>query len=193
MLHGCWICSMEVTTLLTKQEFRLGFGGPWQHRWRSLDDMNEMRSPWKLEAPAKTYTLFFIYAQIHLYMEKMSWMEENKVINSYWLSLWMEVILNHRKLKRSKWQLQILLRNLEKMIHSTRNPRLCGNQTRNLFFSCVNGTLKSWSHKGDEMKATITSFSKVFIVSMIPLIYLSTNGRKLIDHPNTCRLTTRIT
>jgi len=43
-----------------------------------LDEANAMRYPRKLEAPATTYTLFFIYAQFHLYMENMSWMEEKQ-------------------------------------------------------------------------------------------------------------------
>ena len=37
-----------------------------------LDEVDGMRSPCKLEALATTYTLFFIYAQIHLDMENMS-------------------------------------------------------------------------------------------------------------------------
>jgi len=37
-----------------------------------LDEANEMRSPCRSKYHATTYTLFFIYAQIHLYMENMS-------------------------------------------------------------------------------------------------------------------------
>ena len=41
-----------------------------------LDEVNEMRSPYRLEALATTYTVFFIDAQFNLYMEKMSWKEK---------------------------------------------------------------------------------------------------------------------
>ena len=36
-----------------------------------LDEANGMRSPCRPEAPAETYTHIFIYAQFHLYMEKL--------------------------------------------------------------------------------------------------------------------------
>ena len=106
----------------------------------------------------------------------------------------MEVLINHSKIKRAKWQLQVLLRNLETMIYATRNLKLCNDQTINMFLGYVNGTLKPWSHKGDEAEATTTIFSEVFTVTIVPLIYLSTNGSKLSNHPNTCSLNkTKIT
>jgi len=38
---------------------------------QGLCEVNEMRSPYNLEAPATTYICVFIYAQIHLYMGKI--------------------------------------------------------------------------------------------------------------------------
>jgi len=37
-----------------------------------FDEVGEMMSPCRSETLATTYIIFFIYAQIHLYMEKMS-------------------------------------------------------------------------------------------------------------------------
>jgi len=100
----------------------------------------------------------------------------------------MEVLIKHRKIKKPKWKLQVLLRNWEIVLYATRNPKLCSDQTINMFLGSENGTLKPWSHKGDEVESTITRISKVFTFTIVPLIYLFTNGSKLSNHPNTCIL-----
>jgi len=74
------------------------------------------------------------------------------------------------------------------MIYAIRNPKSCSDKIINMFLGSENGILKPWSHKGDKAKATTTRFSEVFTFTIVPLIYLFTNGSKLSNHPNTCRL-----
>ena len=67
-----WNCSRKMSTLLQNKNLDYGLVDFSSIGGADLDGAGEMRSPYRSKTRAITYIMFFIYAQLHLYMENMS-------------------------------------------------------------------------------------------------------------------------
>ena len=148
-------------------------GRIWREVEKTYMGVVEWFPPYKSTALATTHIHFFIYAQLYVNVEKMSWIWETNLLMIDGLDLWNGILSKLQKTQGKKTTIVVSSKKSSTMISSTRNPKLCNNQKINLFWGMWEWALKLWSHERDQGEATVTIFFEVFSFTTITLIYFS--------------------